>query len=238
MSLGEIFSNSIRYPFGDITKFLIVGILAMLVSLSQLIQYYGFDNAGVLAIGGIISLLLAILLAGYSVSVIKRGINHSDEIPDIDPKKNFIDGLKSFVISIVYLIIPFLIMMVIGFVTGVIGASINQFTPAMAIIAVVGIILFLVFGLLEMVAISRFASSGVWGDALSLGAVWNDAKSIGIFKIIAFLIVVLIIAVIASLIAGLLAVIPYVGLLIGQILVGGFSVLFFGKAIGLLYSEA
>ena len=63
-------------------------------------------------------------------------------------------------------------------------------------------------------------------------------QKIGIFKIIAFIIIALIIIFIAMFISSILAIIPFIGILITMIVIGGFVVLFYNKGIGLLYADA
>ena len=76
------------------------------------------------------------------------------------------------------------------------------------------------------------------GDAIkSIGAVLEDIKAIGVFQIIAFVIVALVIMVVAYAITSLLAFIPYVGIIVATILAGAFVALFYNRALGLLYSQ-
>lgn len=236
MSIGEIFSDAIKYPFNDITKFVIVGVIALIASLTSVIASFGVDSSAITAIASIISLIFSIVLLGYGISVIKKGIENSDEIPDIDFRKNITDGIKAIIIEIVYFIIPIIIAVLVLGVGGLVGAGLDHVVMGLGLSGLVVVIIFIIFAIFETVAIARFADTDDLGAALSIGEVIADVQRIGILNIILFVIVAFIIIFIASLITGLIGQIPYVGVIIASILIGAFIVLFYHKALGLLYA--
>ena len=238
MSLGEIFSDAVKYPFSDLTNFLIVGVLALLASLSSVVASFGVENTAVLGIASIIGLIFALILSGYSVDVVKKGIESSNDFPIIDLKDQLIKGVKAIIIGIVYMIIPIIIAIVLMTVFGVIGAGIDHAVASLGFASIIVFIIFILFAIFEMIALARFANTGEMIEALNIGAVFEDVKRIGILKIIAFVFVLIIIAIIASLIMSLFAYIPYIGVIIVTLLVGAFMTLFSNKALGLLYADA
>ena len=238
MSLTEIISDSIKYPFSDITKFLMVGVLVVLAGLSSVVTLFAPDNTALITISGIIGIIFALILSGYCVDVIKKGIEYSDEIPDIDLMRNLVNGIKTFIIGIVYFIIPIIIVVILAMITGVIGAGLDQVVAALGVTAIIAIIVFILFAIFELVALARFADTEELGAALDIGAVFEDVKKIGLLKIIAFVILAFIIIVIAMIISSILAVIPYIGLILSLLIMGAFIALFYYKALGLLYAEA
>ncbi len=238
MNLGEIFSDAIRYPFSDITNFLIVGVLAVLASLTEVVAPLGINNGFVYLLAVIIGFIFSLIIAGYSLDVIKKGIEHSNDFPAIDLEANLINGIKAIIISIVYLIIPIIISFIIMALFGVIGAGIDHVVASLGIASIIIIILFILFGIFEMIALAKFADTRDLGAALNIGAVLEDAQKIGIVKIIVFVIVVMIVALLATIIISIFAFIPYIGLIIATLLLGAFALLFASKALGLLYSNA
>ena len=238
MSLGEIFSDAIKYPFSDITNFLIVGVLALLASLSSVIASFGVESTAILAIASIIGFIFTLVLSGYSVDVIKKGIESSNDFPIIDLKANLINGIKAIIIGIVYMIIPIIIAIALMAIFGVIGAGIDHAVASLGIASIIVFIIFILFGIFEMIGLARFANTGELGEALNFGAVFEDVKRIGILNIIAFIVVLIIIAIIASIIMSLFAFIPYIGVIIVTVLAGAFMTLFANKALGLLYAGA
>ena len=237
MSLGEIFSDAIKYPFSDITKFLIVGVIAVLSALSSILITFGVDNAALTLLATLVGLIFALILSGYGVSVIKKGIEHSDEIPDIDLMTNLVTGVKALIIGIVYFLIPIIITIILMLITGTIGATLDHAAAGLGIGAVIAVILFIAFAIFETVAMARFAKTDDLGAALSIGEVIEEVKQIGILEILAFVIIALIVMIVAYVIAGLFAIIPFVGIIIGTLLAGAFVALFYNKALGLLYSQ-
>lgn len=238
MGLGDIISDSVQYPFSDIQKFLIVGAISLFSGLSSLFGNWGVDSFILITLAGIIGLIFTLMLSGYSISVTKYAINHSSQLPDLDFQNNLIDGIKALIISIVYFIIPIIITLIFAIITGAIGAGLNQLVAGLGVFSVIAVIVFIFFAIFEIVALARFADTGELGEALNIGEVIEDVKKIGIGKIILFAIVSVIIIIIASLIVSLLGIIPFIGILIAQLIIGAFITLFYSRAIGLLYAEA
>ena len=238
MGLGDIISDSVQYPFSDIQKFLIVGVISLFSGLSSLFGNWGVDSFILITLAGIIGLIFTLMLSGYSISVTKYAINHSSQLPDLDFQNNLIDGIKALIISIVYFIIPIIITLIFAIITGAIGAGLNQLVAGLGVFSVIAVIVFIFFAIFEIVALARFADTGELGEALNIGEVIEDVKKIGIGKIILFAIVSVIIIIIASLIVSLLGIIPFIGILIAQLIIGAFITLFYSRAIGLLYAEA
>ncbi|WP_407377756.1 DUF4013 domain-containing protein [Methanobrevibacter sp.] len=238
MSISEIISDAIRYPFSDITKFLIIGIIALLAGFANLLDPFDIDGFAMKAVFTILSIIFSLMLSGIGLNVIKNAIAHSDEIPVLDPVNNILDGIKFLIVSIVYFLIPMVITFVLAIFFGVLGAGLNHIGAATAIVAVIAIVLFIIFGIFQIIAIARLAKTGDFGAAFDIGAVLDDVKKIGIGKIILFLIISLVIIMIAALIASFLAIIPFIGLILSQIVIGAFVVLFYYRGIGLIYSEA
>lgn len=238
MGLGDIISDSVQYPFSDIQKFLIVGVISLFSGLSGLFGNWGVDSFILISLAGIIGLIFTLILSGYSISVTKYAINHSNDLPELDLQNNLIDGIKSLIISIVYFIIPIIITVILAVITGAIGAGLNQLIVGLGVFAVIAVIVFIFFAIFEIVALARFADTGELGEALNIGEVIEDVKKIGIGKIILFAIVSVIIIIVASLLVSFLGIIPFIGFLIAQLIIGAFITLFYSRAIGLLYAGA
>lgn len=118
MQLGEIFTDAIKYPLSDYKKWMLVGVVVLCCSLQGVFAMMGIYNKALYALFSLISLILTILLMGYGLTVIKESIDLEDEIPDFDWVKNFVDGIKYLVVTLVYFIIPAIIVTIIGFSLG------------------------------------------------------------------------------------------------------------------------
>ena len=165
MEIMEILKDAVKYPFSDIKTLLIIGVVCLV---SYLCQSLGqFENDALVMLGGIISLILGIVISGYFLDVLKFGTELNENMPSLDIKNNFVDGIKLIVVNIVYYIIPAIILVIVSIITGAFAlqslanVTIAQnaapaevlraiMTPemisALGIIAVVAIILAIIFG--------------------------------------------------------------------------------------------
>jgi hypothetical protein len=157
----------------------------------------------------IVSSIIFPLILGYELEVY-RGKKPAPELENWG--KLFMDGLKLFVIQLIYAI-PVIIVAVIFIGTGVFLLVSNPNTwMAAAGSLVVGLILTLivaiVIGLVEMIGVVRFARKGSMGEAFNFSAIFGTIGKIGwldyIFALIALFVVVFIIVM-------LLTLIPFIG---------------------------
>lgn len=246
MDIGEIISEAIRYPIGDMDNIkyplIVFGLLAIPMLL-MMISGTLLENSPLTGIFGlllIIGLIAFILIApGYLLSVIQEGIERSGLIPSIEIGKNIINTIKLFVISFVYNIIPAIIIFILFYI--VVGTSSSPFDSGFAvgilIVTIIGIILGILFGVLLTVATLRFAKTDSMSEALSFSEVFEEAKTIGIGKIIAFIIVMGVISAVISLVGSLISIIPIIGVCITILVIYTFIGLFESYAVGLLYSD-
>lgn len=236
MEIMEIIQDAAMYPINNV-KALVIYVALMIVAVLALVftgvGFFGAseatgiaaDGLGILGIIGIIiALAIFILIAGYMLDVIKIATNREDGAPEIDPKRQIINGLKLIVLAFIYMIIPIIIMAILG--------AINQY------LTIIGLIIFLVFAVLLLIAQCRLAKTESLGEALNFGEVIGDIKEIGIVKVVLVLILVGIIGYILTLIAGGIGQFSEI---IGSILTAIFSIyvtFFENRAYGLLYSDA
>ena len=267
MNLREIIIDAIKYPISDTRKFLIFCALITLMSLSTILPSYGFNNDTVSIILSIMTLIITFIVLGYSVEVIKGGTEGDDTLPDFDYVKQFIIGIKAFILDIIYFIIPAIIVIIFASATGlftsfteIVYASIDAiadgasdftmimaaiphstmatFTNALTITLIVAIILFVLFSLMAVTGLVRFAKSGSGTEGLRFKEILKDMSRIGFVKIIVTLIVIYIIAFALVVVIGLIGLIPDIGVFIGIIVGVPFIILFIYRAIGLLYADA
>jgi Protein of unknown function (DUF4013) len=232
MDIGEIVNDAIRYPSSDWKKVIIFGILFILSFL-------------------IIPLFLVI---GYMFRIIKASIAGSDELPDFDEwGEMFIDGLKVFVVQIVYMI-PALIILGISFVSifasigtlnamqtaGTVASPLAAFSlfsgAAFAGIFIAGIYAIIV-GLIVYMAIAYMAYyDGELGAAFRFREILDWIAAIGWVDYIIWYIVVIIIAAVVAFIAGIINLIPILGFIITILVIYPYLVMFVGRALALIFS--
>lgn len=235
MELGEIFSDAFAYPLKNIKALIIYLILGIILGIA-IAGTLGAVLAGVAAknpfatigsgiIGIVVAFLIGFLINGYQLDIIKYGIERSDAGPEIDFVRQFINGVKFFVVDIVYMIVPIIV--------GAILAVIFQHWLSMLI----SVILAIIFGLAMFMAECRLAKTEDLGHALAIGEAIGDISKVGIAKLIIFIIIVTIIALVLFSIA---SAVSQWNSTIGGILMGivGVYITFFtGRATGLLYSD-
>ena len=266
MEFGEIFKNALKYPLSNPQMLLMIGVLFLIASLVAVLAQFGVYNNTFSLIWSIIALIILLIIIGYSISVLKNGIELNDEIPAFNWAENFVNGIKAIVVAFVYMIIPTIICGIIGTVS--MGpalsrifspANINQianstttvdifvrsipaevwsgFFAGITVTVIVAIILFIIFGIFEEIAICRLAKYDSIGEAFSFGKIFDDVKKIGFLKMIAFLIVLSIISFVLAFIVGIITAIPFIGLIIACLVGNSFIFLFTNRALGLLYSD-
>ena len=267
MNLREIIMDAIKYPISDTRKFLIFCALIILMSLSTILPSYGFKNDTLSLILSIVTLIISFIVLGYSVDVIKGGADGNDTLPDFDYVKQFVIGIKAFILDIIYFIIPVVIVIIVASATGLFttftkivytsidaiadGASnftmimaavpqstMTTFTNALTVTLIVAIILFVLFSLMAVTGLVRFAKSESGIEGLRFREILKDMSKVGFVKIIVTLIVIYIIAFALAVVIGLIGLIPYIGVFIGIFVGVPFIMLFVYRAVGLLYADA
>ena len=233
----EIITEAINYPLNHMKELgiyiaiMFVISLIMLLTLGVAVIGASMDSAAAVGISGIIGiiliLLIALLVEGYGLDIIKLSIERSDDAPSIDIPRQIINGCKYIIMAVVYLIIPIIIMAILGAINDTLGL-------------IVGVILFIIFGLALFMGACRLAETESLGYALNIKEAINDIMSVGIVKLLVILIIIIAIGSVLSLIAGLFSGHGTIGDIISVIisaLVSAYMFFFQNRAIGLLYSD-
>ena len=235
MELGEIISDALTYPLKNIKALVLYVILGIILGIAVGGTIIGvasgvalknpFTAIGTGIIGIIIALIVGFVISGYGLDIIKYGINRDEGSPGIDIVRQFVNGVKLFVVQIVYYIIPIII--------GAILAVIFQHWLS----GWITIILIIIFALAAFMAQCRLAKTEDLGDALAIGEAIGDISRVGILKVLLFIILIFIIAFILLFIVGI---IQQWNSTVGGILMGILGVylaFFVARATGLLYSD-
>ena len=184
MEIMEIIKDAFVFPSNNLEKLAIYIVLTVVVGLliggGILMGVFSTMDAGYLVIIGIIlfiiGIILALIMSGYQLGILKSGIDLNDEAPAFDWKNDLINGLKVLVVSIVYFIIPAIIVMIIGLVTNVPGnfmKIINEATVAPAN------------------ATAMANSTGIAMDAVSQSTIAAFGTSLAVTAIVAFVLFII-----------------------------------------------
>jgi hypothetical protein len=191
----------------------------------------------------IISCIIFPLIMGYVMRVYRGAV----PAPELDEWGGmFIDGIKLFIVGLIYAIPIFIIEIVVigsAAVTVITAQTASgQIDPAVIGGLVAGVlfgililvIVSLIIGLVAATAVVRFARTGSFGEAFNFSEIFAHIGRIGFVPYIIALIIMIVIIVI---IEGICIMIPYIGLLLLGI-VSPFIVLFEARYLALLYDSA
>ncbi|MBR6024624.1 MAG: DUF4013 domain-containing protein [Methanobrevibacter sp.] len=235
MEIGEIIKDALVYPFNNIVSlllYMVLGIIACVVAggtIVSIILGQNYNNLiaiiGSGIIGTVVFLLIFFIIAGYELDIIKYGINRDPNAPGFDIVRQFINGVKSFAVGIVYYIIPVII--------GAILAVIFQHWLS----GLISFIIAIVFSLAAIMAQCRLAKTEDVFDALSVGQAIGDISRVGIVKLILLIVIIVVILVVLYVIAGVIMRwnTTVGGIILG--ILGVYTVFFISRATGLLYSD-
>lgn len=269
MNVTEIIKDAFLFPSKNIERFAIYLILSWFMAWFAIMGVLTYAS-GVIAAknyltGGmylIISLLIGFIIAGYHINVIKSGIELDDNVSAFEWYENFMTGFDNVLVSILYFIIPVLIVLLIGLSTNVLGnaiAIVKEFAllifndyimggslditvntvshaTSIAITSAVALILFVIFSFLQSMAKTRLANTGSVREALNIFEAAKDITRIGVGKVIQS---ILLLVVIIPIIEIILIVIfkGFLFLLPLNIIIIPYLALAFQRALGVLYSD-
>ena len=238
MSVGDIISDALGYPFRNVKAlviYMILGIIAAIIGGTTVLTFAtsmatkGFSSfalGGVGVVGIIVFILLLFLIEGYGLDIVKFGIERRANSPEIDFGRQVSNAIKLLIVSIVYYVVPAVIIFILGL-------FLRDW-----IMTIISLILVILFALANFMAKCRLAKSDSLGEALAIGEAIGDISRVGLGKLLATVILVVIIAVIIVVLIGIIGSISDI---VGDILFGIFLVylvFFYNRAIGLLYSDA
>jgi len=220
----------------------------MVMGISQMIgDSFGYAKDGLAGKWGkwillIISCIIFPLIMGY-VMRIYRGVTPSPELDNWGGM--FIDGIKLFIVELIYAI-PVIIIGVVLLFSTIMAVAAAMATPPINPNAVLGLILadifvFIIFalvliiiGIINATAVVRFARTDSFGEAFNFGAIFSHIGRIGLVSYILALIAMGIVVGIIELVCEL---IPIIGIII-LVIIMPLLVMFQARYLSLLYDRA
>ena len=227
MEISDIFGDALVYPFNNLKALVLYLILGIILGVA-IAGTLGAVMAGALAnnaLAVIGSGIIGIIITGYELDIITFGIERNNDAPGIDIVNQFINGIKVFVVNIVYFIIPLIIAAILAVI----------FQHWLSVILT--LVLFIVFGLAAFMGNCRLAKTHDLGYALDIGEAIGDISKVGIVQLILFLVIVFVIAFVLYFIGGVLS---NWNSTVGGIftgIIGVYITFFSSRAMGLLYSD-
>jgi len=116
MNIREIVGDSLRYPFSDWKRFLILGIFVLITDMETFFLVGNpFSKFNILIVILVIEFIVGILVRGYTFKIVKSSVDYGVKLPKFAPWINlFIRGIKVSIVTIVFFI-P-VILLIIFFV--------------------------------------------------------------------------------------------------------------------------
>lgn len=252
LDLGNIISNSFKYPFKDLKHLAFVFLLFVLTIVLPI--GLAIENEITIAIGVIALLVFILTIPGYRILVIKSGIGESQKIPTIKIGRSIINTFKLLILHICYITIPAIIVFVLmSFVTGLFVFPmdiidslfnftftfklVNDFIGAILTTFIAVMIVMWVFSLLSYIAKARMANSNSLIEALKIHKVIKDIGQIGIARFLGWYFVMLILIGFVGIITFPIMSIAYVGFIVYICIVIPVLLLIHNYSVGLLYSN-
>ena len=164
----------------------------------------------------IATILIGLPLAGYCLKVL-RGEKPAPEVNDWGTL--FIDGIKIFIIMLIYMIPAMIVLFVVVGVSAL-GAMRGNPTAAMAAIGgmLIGLLLFAVIALITaifaIIGAVRFARTGNMGEAFNFSEILGTIGKIGWLPYIIALVVLVVVQIIIGIVVSIIMMIPYLGFII------------------------
>jgi hypothetical protein len=235
MDIGDVISDSLRYPTSDWSKLVIVGVLFLISFL----------------------IIPLFLVSGYMFRVIKASLAGVEELPVFEEwVEMLLDGIKLFLVYIIYSL-PAIIIAIISFLslwssltslTYITQANGTTVTPDMffALFGGTALIGLIIAGLYTLViypimavAIGNMAYyNGEFSTAFRFNEILSIISQIGWVDLIIWYIVLIMVGIVIGFLVSIIAIIPILGWIFLIFIVYPYFYLFYARAVAWLYSSA
>ncbi|MBQ2635179.1 MAG: DUF4013 domain-containing protein [Methanobrevibacter sp.] len=274
-SITDCVKEGLKYPFNDIKKLLgFGGLFALISAISVFMSVKSFDifrntvhiveNTNVTAsqlsfsqlpagdiylVAGlaVISFIISLFIMGYQYDIVKFSIDKKSDLPGFkDILGMFIRGIKYFLVTLAYNIIPIIVL-----ACGILLVGDSSILPVVILISVLLFIIayfLLIMALNNMIAYDSlkkaFDFKEITGNIANLG--WGKYIGIIIFTIIVYMIIMVAVSFVLSFIAVILAatisnqaiVISIVIAVIEGLFIDSYGTVFFNRVCGSIYRES
>lgn len=200
MKIRAIVGDSLRYPFSDWKRFLILGLLVLITDMETFFLIGNpFSKFNILIGILVIEFIVGILVRGYTFKIVKSSMDYGVKLPKFAPWLNlFIKGIKVSIVTIVYLI-PVILLVIVFVILNPSNVGVNpliiiaynalnffQMLYDMAIHVQVGIwsIITIFYAIIAIpfinIAIAHMAyNNGKMGAAFKFREILNKISNIG-----------------------------------------------------------
>ena len=274
-SITDCVVEGLKYPFNDIKKLLGLGVLFAVMSLLSFgsslksfdvfrasvdviektnghfstLQFSQLPAGDIYTLIGlaIVSFIVALFIMGYQYNIVKFSIDKKDELPGFnDILDIFIKGVKYFIVTLAYNIIPILVL--VG------GLVLIQDSSALLFVFLISMILFIIAFFLLIMALNNMVAYDDIRKAFDFREILDNIENLGrgkyigivIFTLIVYMIIMAATSFILSLISVLFAatisnqaiwVSAFIAIIEG-LFVDSYGALFYNRVCGSIYRES
>ncbi|MGX8693585.1 MAG: DUF4013 domain-containing protein [Methanobrevibacter sp.] len=274
-SITDCVVEGLKYPFNDLKKLLGLGVLFALISaVSVFISAKSLDifratvhmientniSASQLSISQlpagdiylvvgltIISFILTLFIFGYQYRVVKFSIDKKEDLPGFsDIFGMFVEGIKYFIVVVVYNIIPIIVL------AG--GIALLGDSSALLAIVLISMVLFIIAYFLLIMALNNMIAHDSLKKAFDLREIIDNITNLGlgkyigiiIFTMIVYMIIMVAVSFILSFLTVLFAatisnqalIISVVIAVIEGLFIDSYGSIFYNRVCGSIYRES
>ena len=258
MDIVELIQNALSYPFSDWKKILIFGIFILIGNIIMVITFIGtflgINNIAVKILLFIIGFILfGILINGYKFKIIKASLDGVAELPEFNNWfKIFINGIKVYIVNIVYLLPAILIIIFAGLsllptlmslgsnISSINANTILSFLTA-AILVFIALLYILIILPINYMAIAHMANNnGTLMAAFRFHEIIDKIGTIGWGNLILWYLVTgtiyIIISLVGAIITGIFSIInPIVSIILNSLIIYPYLNMYLNRSIALFY---
>lgn len=270
VSITDCVKEGLKYPFNDIKKILSLGVLFTIINFLTLgilekniniVRIFSSANGNTLALKSsqippidvctvaglaIISFIILLIINGYQYSVIKYAVDKKTDLPEFSDILNLLlNGLKYFLVSLIYNIIPIIVLIA--------GFELQSIQNGDYIISVISILLFIICNFLLIMALANMVDSNKFKKAFDLKEIIGKISDLGWMKYIGIILFTFIIYSIIMLALGIVLM-PFTAFIaiatnqavmliailsiIEGLFINSYISIFFNRVFGSVYTEA
>ncbi|MDO5852183.1 MAG: DUF4013 domain-containing protein [Methanobacteriaceae archaeon] len=254
VNIINTFHEAFTYSKQNIRRLLFIGLIAVIGDLNNILENINIpDEIGIIL--GIITIIAALILAGFEHGIIRETSNFNNEIPHFSWIENIKEGINVWLQEIIFCILPLSIILGIFLIAfndsvlhdfiilliqnnGIIAsyALTDPIIEHVILLFIVAFILFAICELFWLISICRLAKYGKLREGLNFIGIIKDLNQLGWGSVLLWVIVLAIFTGVLTFIGSLVKMIPFIGHLIVALIILPFTLLFTGAATGFLYS--
>lgn len=234
MNMKDIIINSVKYSSSNWIKVVLLGLVIFIADLSNELSILGGIADEVRYTIIVIGFILGIYQIGFLFRIIEETTHGSNDMPKFDKLwDTFLHGIKEVLITVIYFIIPFILIITgVFLVDDLIGSKPQEID---FIIIISGVFLASLTYLIYQATMLNMADHhGTIKSAFDFKKIFKKARDIG-FKRLGFiyLITVVFAATVEITVSDAVTVIPYdLGSIISSLLIAPFILIFIARILG------